>query len=89
METKQEKMDQARAQILALLAELPPDSLAVVEQFVRFLHDRGRGERVIDALTTGERRPLYLYPTVSVPAERITALIGIMPPVGGDALIDS
>lgn len=40
-------------------------------------------------VTEQEERPPYLYPTVLLPPSALDGLIGIMPPVGGDALADT
>ena len=75
--------------ILSLLAELPPESLVVVERFIEFLREQAqRGETVTTVSGRGERPP-YRYPTVPVPASSLSKLIGIMPPVDGDALADT
>ncbi len=76
-------------EILALLKELPPESLTVVEEFVRFLQEQSREGRTVTLGSKQTSQPPYLYPTVSLPATALDSLIGIMPPVGGDALSDS
>jgi hypothetical protein len=78
-----------RQSILDLLDDLPPESLTVVEALVRFLRDQARqGQPVVAALdSTGQ--PRFRYPTVPVPASSLDGLVGIMPPVGGDALADT
>jgi hypothetical protein len=75
--------------ILSLLDELPPESLNVVEQFVRFLHEQARQGRTVTTISEENERPPYLYPSVPVPASSLDGLVGIMPPVGGDALADT
>jgi len=80
---------QTRINITSLLAELPPENLRLVEQFVHFLREQARqGYTVVRAPVKKKRQP-YLYPTVAVPAKTLDGLIGIMPPVGGNALEDS
>jgi len=77
------------ADLASLLADLPPESVQVLEQFARFLREQARlGQRIEVAQGKDKRQP-YLYPTVSLPASSLDGLIGIMPPVGGDALEDS
>ena len=77
------------ADLTLLLAELPPESVQILEQFARFLREQARlGQRIEVAREKDKRQP-YLYPTVAVPAKSLDNLIGIMPPVGGDALEDS
>jgi len=75
--------------ILTLLEDLPPESLTLVERFVQFLQEQARqGQPVVIAFEQ-EEHPPYRYPTVPVPASALDGLVGIMPPVGGDALADT
>jgi hypothetical protein len=77
-----------KERIHQLVDDLPPASLTVVERFVAFVHDQARqGEPVIVA-PGGDLAP-YRYPTVSLPASALSRLVGLMPPVGGDALADT
>jgi hypothetical protein len=76
------------ADLVSLLAELPPESLGVVTQFARFLYAQAQQGRAVQIVGADKARP-YLYPTVALPAASLDALIGIMPPVEGDALEDS
>lgn len=78
-----------RQSILDLLDELPPESLTVVEALVRFLRDQARQGRPVVAAPDVSERPRFHYPTVPVPASSLDGLVGIMPPVGGDALADT
>jgi hypothetical protein len=79
--------EQIQNRILPLLEKLPPESLAVVEQFVRFLQEQAQKGQVVETVKpTGAP---YLYPTVPVPASTLRSLSGIMPPVDGDALADT
>lgn len=80
-----------QGRIVSLLDGLPPESLSLVERFVQFLREQARrGEPVVIASTSvREERPPYVYPTVPLPASALDGLIGIMPPVGGDALADT
>ena len=73
--------------LLTLLDDLPPASLALVERFVEFLHEHAQRGQPVVMLSEQEEKPPYLYPTVTVPT--LDGLIGIMPPVGGDALADT
>ena len=79
----------ARNRILSLLNDLSPESLTVVERFVQFLREQARRDRPIVAVSEKEERPPYLYPTVPLSASVLDGLIGIMPPVEGDALADT
>lgn len=79
---------ETKARIHQLLDELPAASLTVVERFVAFVHNQAQqGEPVVVA-SDRDSAP-YRYPTVSLPASALSKLIGLMPPVGGDALADT
>jgi len=80
--------DQVHNRILAVLEKLPPESLVVVEQFVRFVQEQAQKGQVVETVVQPRGAP-YLYPTVPVPAATLLALSGIMPPVDGDALADT
>ncbi|MCX7841256.1 MAG: hypothetical protein N2559_17600 [Anaerolineae bacterium] len=80
--------EQVYKRILPLLETLPPESLMVVEQFVRFVHELAQKDRVVETVPKPTGAP-YLYPTVPVPASTLRRLSGIMPPVDGDALADT
>lgn len=79
---------ETKQKIFKLLDDLPPASLTVVEQFVEFIHDQARqGQPVVIA---ADREPApYRYPTVTVPPAVLDRLVGLLPPVGGDALADT
>jgi hypothetical protein len=78
----------AQRHILALLNDLPPESLTVVEEFIQFLREQARQGRPV-VTTSAPPSPPYRYPTVSLPASTFDGLIGIMPPIEGDALADT
>lgn len=83
------KVQLVKDHILSLLDELPPESLTIVERFVKSLRDQAqKGQPMVDS-SEGEKERPFIYPTVPVPASCIDGLIGIMPPVGGDALEDT
>ena len=72
-----------RQKIIALVNELPNESLPLLAQFVAFLSSQVTRAGVMD---TG----VHLnYPTVSVPAKQLQSLISLLPAMGGDALADS
>ncbi len=73
----------------SLLADLPPESLRLVEQFVLFLREQARQGQKVATITEEKKQIPYLYPTVPVPVKSLDGLIGIMPPLGGNALEDS
>jgi hypothetical protein len=76
--------------IESLLKGLTPDSLVVVEQFVRFVNEQARqGQPIVASAGEQQGNPPYKYPTIPVPASAFAKLDSIMPPVGGDALADS
>ncbi len=76
--------------ILALLDELPPESLVVVEQFVKSLREQVRQGQTVTAVSQGEERPPYIYPTVAVPPSSIDAWLNLIPEgYEGDALADT
>ncbi len=79
---------QVQSRIVSLLEQLPPESLSVVEQFVRFVYELAQKGQVVATVAKPPGAP-YLYPTVPVPASTLRSLSGIMPPVGGDALADT
>jgi len=76
--------------ILSLLAELPPESLVVVERFVEFLREQARrGETVTTVSEKGEQPP-YRYPTIAVPASSLSRWLDLVPEgYEGDALADT
>lgn len=83
-----------KQKIAELLDDLPVKSLSVVEQFVLFLHEQTRqGQAVVTAPDTSvasdEVSLPFRYPTVPLPPSVLDGLVGIMPPVGGDALADT
>jgi len=79
----------APRRLLSLLARLPPESVTFVERFVKFLHEQARQGRTVTVVSEKKEQPPYRYPTVLLPAFALDGLIGIMPPVGGDALADT
>jgi hypothetical protein len=77
-----------RRHILALLNDLPAESLTVVEQFILFLHQQARqGQPVVTV--SGTLSSPYRYPSVPLPPSALDGLIGLMPPIEGDALADT
>jgi len=76
--------------LTSLLAELPPESVQLVEQFARFLREQTRlGHKITVTREKGKRQP-YLYPTVSVPASTVDNWVGLLSEgYEGDALEDS
>lgn len=79
----------SRARAHALLDDLPLESVGVAERFLQFLREQAqRGQPIVTAPMEAERPP-YRYPTVPVPASSLEGLTDVMPPVGGDALVDT
>jgi hypothetical protein len=70
-----------------LLDDLPPEALDAVEGFVRFLR-----EQIKKAQTTADvvasARTVPLSDRISA-AGNLSGLVGLMPPVGGDALAET
>jgi len=82
--------EQVQSRILPLLEKLPPESLAVVEQFVRFVHELAQEGQVVETVSTPKGRAPYLYPTVLVPASSLAQLVNLLPEgYDGDALADT
>jgi hypothetical protein len=69
-----------RQRIQAMLEEMPPEDVVFVERFVQFMN-QNQGVGLLQ-----EDLPRYHYPTVALPADAFSQLIGILPPVEGDAL---
>ncbi|MFQ6016156.1 MAG: hypothetical protein ACE5NP_12035, partial [Anaerolineae bacterium] len=79
-----------KSRILVLLAALPPESLAVVEQFVRFLHQQIRQAQPVATVFGQGRHPPYIYPTVAVPPSSLDGWLNLVPEgYEGDALADT
>ncbi len=74
--------------ILTLLDKLPPESLATVETFVRFVYDQAQqGQPVV---TAPVETPRFRYPTVPVPASSLDSWLDLLPEgYDGDALADT
>lgn len=79
----------AHERLLDLLEDLPPESLAAVEHFVKFLHAEAKQGRAVETVAAHQGKAPFRYPTVPVPASCLDGLVGIMPPVDGDALVDT
>jgi hypothetical protein len=78
-----------RDHILSLLDDLPPESLAVVEQFVRFLREQTRQGRPVVSVSE-EKKPAYLYPTIGLSASSLNRWLDLLPEgYEGDALADT
>ena len=79
-----------RQSILDLLDELPPESLTVVETFVRFLREQAQqGKPVVTAPDPAEL-PHFRHPTISMPASSLDKWMDLVPQgYEGDALADT
>ena len=79
-----------RQSILDLLDELPPESLTVVETFVRFLREQAQQGKPVATAPTPTELPRFHYPTVSVPASSLDKWMDLVPQgYEGDALADT
>ncbi len=78
---------QTRERLLTLLNDLPPEKLAAVEYYARFVHEQARNGYAV--VVEGKNYSSFMYPTVHLPASTFTKLCNLMPPVGGDALADT
>jgi hypothetical protein len=76
------------SRILALLTTLPPESVGVVEQFIQFLHAQSQQGQLVAIVPVPEMHAAP-SPTIAVPAAVLDGLIGLVPPIGGDALADT
>ena len=77
----------APERLQALLADLPPDSLPVAEQFLQFLRDQARRGQAVKLVAA---RPVYEYPTVALPAASLDNWLNLAPDgYDGDALADT
>ena len=82
----------SKQKIVNLLDDLPPEGLEAVEEFVRYLSERAKkAQTAVDAAraAAGDRPVPFRYPTISLPLASLSGLVGIMPPVGGDALAET
>ena len=78
----------SKQKIYDLLDELPPEGLEAVEGFVRFLREQiKKAQSTADAVA--DQTASFRYPTISLPLARLSGLVGIMPPVGGNALAET
>jgi hypothetical protein len=81
---------EAPNRILSLLADLPPDSLALVERFVEFLHEQAQQGQPVGIVSGQAEQPPYRYPTVSVPPSSLDRWLNLAPEgYEGDALADT
>jgi hypothetical protein len=71
-----------------LLSDLPPESLAVLKQFVEFLRQQAqRGQPVVAGTPESH---LYAYPTIAAPASSLKGWADLLSEGhSGDALADS
>jgi hypothetical protein len=80
-----------REHIVSLLDDLPPESLFVLEQFVRFLFEQAQqGQSVVSESEVQADKPRYQYPTKGVPASSLNRWLNLLPKgYEGDALADT
>jgi hypothetical protein len=86
----QKQVEETTERVLALLADLPPQSLPVVERFVQFLQEQAENGQPLVLSPVKEERPPYKYPTVPVPALSLSSWLNLVPEgYEGDALADT
>jgi hypothetical protein len=79
-----------QSRILALLNSLPPESLSVVEQFVRFLQEQSRQGRPVAIVSEQKGQFSYHYPTISLAPSSLDRWLNLVPEgYEGDALADT
>lgn len=78
----------SKQKIYDLLDDLPPEGLEAVEGFVRFLREQIKQAQTTADVVADQTAP-FRYPTISLPLARLGGLVGIMPPVGGNALAET
>ena len=79
-----------RSRIVALLEDLPPESLTLVERFIQFLRDQARRGQPVESVPVREKRPPYVYPTVPVPPSSLDGWLNLIQEgYEGDALADT
>ncbi|MCW1968298.1 MAG: hypothetical protein KIH69_009310 [Anaerolineae bacterium] len=83
-----------RQKIIALVNELPNESLPLLAQFVEFLSSQVPRTNTVKTkkntdIVVADTAVHLNYPTVSVPAKQLQSLISLLPAMGGDALADS
>jgi hypothetical protein len=78
----------SKQKIYDLLDDLPPEGLEAVEGFVRFLHEQAKKARTTANVVAEQPAP-FGYPTISLSLATLSGLVGMMPPVGGDALAET
>ncbi len=78
-----------KQRIITLLEELPPESLAVIEQFAEFLYQKAQPNQFVSVVSERQSHP-YHYPTVPVPMSVFEELEDVLPDgYDGDALADT
>lgn len=79
-------------EIVALMQDLPYDSLLMLREFSHFLRFQIQWRRTAQTnatqAVTFPDTPVP-YPAVRVPPAQLLRLIGAFPPLGGDALADT
>ena len=79
-----------QSRIVALLEDLPPERLTLVERFVQFLRDQARRGQPVGNVPLREKRPPYVYPTVPVPPSSLDGWLDLVQEgYEGDALADT
>lgn len=80
----------AQQRILALLVDLPPEGVAVAEQFVRFLHEVAQQGLPVRTPSQGAALPAFAYPSIGLPPASLHAWSNLIAEgYAGDALADT
>jgi hypothetical protein len=73
-----------------LLNGLPPESLSVVEQFIRFLQEQGRRGQPVAIVSERKGQFTYQYPTIGLAPSSLDRWLNLVPEgYEGDALADT
>jgi hypothetical protein len=76
--------------IIALLNGLPPESLSVVEQFIRFLQEQNRRGQSVAIISESRGQFSYQYPTIGLASSSLNQWLDLVPEgYEGDALADT
>lgn len=82
--------DTAQERIISLLNDLPPEGIAVAEQFVRFLHDVVQQGSAAPTVISQAAPSVVTYPSIGLPPATLQAWSDLIAEgYTGDALTDT